>query len=293
MRTRLRSCKRNVERHRRAHSPPATRLGLMAVGRAQQFLAPRESRGATARGLRSRIFIVRPLALLLTVVMAARLSAADDNAWGTLTGRFVTGPAGQEAAEPQGVSGIAIYIEPAKDRKLSIHPKYAAEKRRSEERTIEIRDSRFVPDLVFLRTNQPLVVKNADTIRHAATRSPRPGESPAFPGILSAGESRRFQFSDAGWQSIVCNLHDHPHAYLVVQPHPYGAVTGADGRFVIEDLPVGEHTFRVWRPSTGYIRQAKLAGTPVAWKRGLARFTIRPARNDLGEIQVSTDRKAP
>ncbi|MFO0896508.1 MAG: carboxypeptidase regulatory-like domain-containing protein [Pirellulales bacterium] len=225
-------------------------------------------------------------------MIAARPSVAEDNAWGSLSGRFVTEPAGGEAAEPQGVPGIAVYLEPAKDRKLAIHPKYETEKRRTEERTIEIRDSRFVPGIVFLRTNQPLVVKNADTIEHVAT-SPKPGESPAFPGILRSGESRRFRFPESGWQSIVCNLHNHPHAYLVIQSHPYGAVTGADGRFVIEDLPVGEHTFRVWRPPTGYIRQAKLAGTPVEWKRGLARFTIRPGPNDLGEIQIPSDSEPP
>ena len=100
-------------------------------------------------------------------------------------------------------------------------------------------------------------------------------------------------FSKPGWQSIVCNLHDHPHAYLVVQPHPYGAVTAADGRFEIRDLPVGEHTFRVWQPPTGYIRQAKLAGTAVDWKRGLARFTIRPGQNDLGDIQTIVDGDRP
>lgn len=219
------------------------------------------------------------LALLLPAIIAARSSAAEDNAWGTLTGRFVTESTGDEAAEPQGISGIAVYLEPVKDRKLAIHPKYEAEKRRTEERTIEIRDSRFVPDLVFLRTNQPLVVKNADTSEHTASIPLPPGQSPYLPARpLKAGGNARFMFSKPGLQSIVCNLHDHPHAYLVVQPHPYGAVTAADGRFEIRDPPVGEHTFRVWQPPTGYIRQAKLAGTAVDWKRGLARFTIRPAR---------------
>ncbi len=263
----------------------------MAACRAQPSLAPRESRGAAARRLESRLLFLSALALLLPAIIAARSSAAEDNAWGTLTGRFVTESTGDEAAEPQGISGIAVYLEPVKDRKLSIHPRYEAEKRRTEERTIEIRDSRFVPDLVFLRTNQPLVVKNADAIQHVA-QNPRPDRSPTG-FTMAPGEVWRFKFADPGWQSIVCNLHDHPHAHLVVQPHPYGAVTGADGRFEIRDLPVGEHTFRVWRPSTGYIRQAKLAGTAVEWKRGLARFTVRPGQNDLGEIQVPVDRNAP
>lgn len=209
---------------------------------------------------------------------------ADAKKWGTLTGRFVTASEGSDA-QPRGAAGIAIYLEPAKDQNLLIHPKYDAEKRRAEVRTVEIRDSRFEPGVVFLRTKQPLLVKNADTISHVAT-NPRPGLSPVLAGSLRPGDVERFSFAEPGWQTIVCNLHRHGHAYLVVRPHPYGAVTQAEGSFTIEDLPVGEHAFRVWRPPTGYILEARVAGETVHWKRGLARIAIRPGANDLGDIQA-------
>jgi len=217
--------------------------------------------------------------------LAGHAIIAADDAWGTLSGRFIVERASSESP-PEGIGGIAVYLEPAKEQKLAIHPDYETQERKGEERTIEIRDSGFVPCVTFLRTDQPLVVKNVDAIEHSAAGSPRVGESPAFRSRLAPGESQRFQFSEPGWQRIACNVHAHEAAYLVVRPHPYGAVTSSDGRFEIKNLPVGQHAFRVWRPPTGYLRQATLEGKPVEWKRGQVQLTIRPGKNDLGDILV-------
>jgi hypothetical protein len=38
---------------------------------------------------------------------------------------------------------------------------------------------------------------------------------------------------------------------VVVAPHPYHAVTKADGRFTFDDLPAGSYRLRVWHERLG------------------------------------------
>ena len=42
----------------------------------------------------------------------------------------------------------------------------------------------------------------------------------------------------------------------MVTDHPYVGITDADGKFKIENLPVGEHSFRVWHERQGYLNRS-------------------------------------
>lgn len=52
---------------------------------------------------------------------------------------------------------------------------------------------------------------------------------------------------------VTCDFHPWMGAYWLVTDHPYAAVTDKDGKFEIPNLPVGEHTFRIWHERVGYI----------------------------------------
>ncbi len=75
-------------------------------------------------------------------------------------------------------------------------------------------------------------------------------------------------------------------SHLILRSNPYMAKTDGNGRFVISDLPAGEHVFRIWHERMGYLRACSGKGF-VANSTGRVKITIKPGENDLGEIRLS------
>ena len=48
-----------------------------------------------------------------------------------------------------------------------------------------------------------------------------------------------------------CDVHPWMAGWLVVVEHPYAAVTDAEGRFTIADVPPGAYTLAVWHERLG------------------------------------------
>ncbi len=75
-------------------------------------------------------------------------------------------------------------------------------------------------------------------------------------------------------------------ARLVVTGTPYVAVTDQDGKFVIQNLPVGTWTFQVWHETCQAIQDVIVDGVPTKWTRGRFDFPVQEGDNDLGSIKV-------
>jgi hypothetical protein len=60
-------------------------------------------------------------------------------------------------------------------------------------------------------------------------------------------------------------IHPWMKAYLGVFEHPYFALSGADGRFTLKDLPPGEYTIKAWHERFG-TRSQKVALGPKETK---------------------------
>ena len=56
---------------------------------------------------------------------------------------------------------------------------------------------------------------------------------------------------------VNCNIHPWMQAHILIQDHPYMAVSGEDGTFEIKNLPAGKQNFLFWHES-GYVRNAKV-----------------------------------
>jgi Carboxypeptidase regulatory-like domain len=53
-----------------------------------------------------------------------------------------------------------------------------------------------------------------------------------------------------------CDVHGWMNAYVGVLDHPYFAVTDADGKFELKDVPAGTYTIEAWHEKLGPMTQS-------------------------------------
>lgn len=70
------------------------------------------------------------------------------------------------------------------------------------------------------------------------------------------------RFDDQGKYIVRCGIHKWMHAFVIVQDHPYYAVTDSSGRFKISGLPDGEYTLNIWHEELGDLTAKVSASNP-------------------------------
>jgi len=190
-----------------------------------------------------------PKVLLLTTITMAMLVALAGGpaAAGELVGRVVSkGDAGPAVVWIEGVTGEV----PKTDTVLT-----------------HVRGGAFEPHVSIGFVGNDYVLRNEDDALHnihlhlrlgyQKAVSDRPLELGAtlYNIALPKGASEvrrpikpyhRYR-DDTGFIEVLCDRHPAEKAYVVVFDHPYAAVTDANGRFAIHDVPPGSHLVRVWQ----------------------------------------------
>lgn len=110
----------------------------------------------------------------------------------------------------------------------------------------------FVPHVLTASVGDTLEIHNGDPFMHDAHAWL--GTRTLFNVGILPGHTARQPLTDAGLIHVNCNVrHTWMHAYLFVADDPYHTVTGADGRFVLDQVPPGTHIVRVWHELLGSI----------------------------------------
>jgi plastocyanin len=135
----------------------------------------------------------------------------------------------------------------------------------------------YVPRVVGIVAGQKVVVKNSDATFHNVwgqvagkdlvnkQQGPKAADLTIDPAAAKPGDV----------VELKCGIHPWMHAYVAVQDSPYFAVTDAEGKFEIKDLPVGTYTLEAWHPTLG---EKSLQIVIGKGKRGdvTARFSYKP-----------------
>jgi len=229
------------------------------------------------------------------------------NEWGTLKGKFVLdgkapaaaklkitkdqafcGPFGLTSedlvvSDDGGIRDIFIWVRVKRSTKLKIHPDYDSDA----DATIRItnKDCRYEPHSLVLRAGQKLELGNDDKVAHNVNL-PFTKNQPYNRIIPPSGTDTIKKLSKAERLPVEakCDIHPWMNGRVLVQTHPYAAVTGEDGSFEIKNLPAGsELEFQVWHVS-GYVDTPKVGGKP--WKKGRFKMKVAKGDNDLGEIKL-------
>ena len=108
----------------------------------------------------------------------------------------------------------------------------------------------FVPHLLILPVESRLMIRNSDSIRHNVR---------IFQGARmlmhhwqpKGSHDLSFQFSEPGRYVVRCGAHPWMYAWIIVASHPYYALTDAEGKFSIPDIPAGRYVLHVWHETLG------------------------------------------
>lgn len=149
-----------------------------------------------------------------------------------------------------GIANVAIYLKKAPhDWKPSGWGRDAVE--------IESDALRFSPRMSFVRAGQPM--RLVVTANEPDNFLVHPVRSNAFNILVRANATHDLTAPFAQPETlpfaVQSNIHPWQRAWLIVLDHPFAAITDADGRFEIRDLPAGEHHFIVWHERRGYLNK--------------------------------------
>ncbi len=116
--------------------------------------------------------------------------------------------------------------------------------------TVDQRDCVYTPHVLLVPAGATLDIKNSDGILHNihtySEKNPAFNTAqPKFKKIISK------TFAQPEIIRVTCDVHDWMTAWVVVQDHPYYALTDATGAFQLGDIPPGEYELRVWHEALG------------------------------------------
>ncbi len=242
-------------------------------------------------------------------------AAAKATGWATLKGRFAfdgNPPAAKaidvnkdqevcskhplvdesiQIGSDKGLANVVLFV---RNRKVEVHPDYEATATKPV--LLDNIGCRFEPHVATVRTSQPLLIKNSDPVGHNTNAAL--SANPPFNVIISANREaeQKLGSAESAPATVTCNIHPWMKGYVLVQPHPYMAVSAKDGTFEIKNLPAGVPLeFQLWHEaSTGSNGALAIeAGDVKSQANGRFTITLQPDEvRDFKEIKIPASKLA-
>lgn len=116
---------------------------------------------------------------------------------------------------------------------------------------IEQKGCQYHPHVTALEVGQKLLVENNDPTSHNI--HPQPSNNREWNQSQAQGVppiEATFGREEVAIP-VKCNIHPWMKGYIAVFKHPFFAVTGKDGKFVLKGLPPGNYTITAWQEQLG------------------------------------------
>jgi plastocyanin len=124
----------------------------------------------------------------------------------------------------------------------------------------------FVPRVIVVPAGGTAEFLNTDRLLHNLHSAS--ADNPSFNRTQPKGRTIPIVFRKPEIIRIDCDLHPWMRAWVVVAEHPFYAVTGERGEFVLENVPPGNYTLQVWHETLGTVKK------DVAVTDGVATVTV-------------------
>jgi hypothetical protein len=113
----------------------------------------------------------------------------------------------------------------------------------------------YKPHAMIVPAGNKFLANSQDSVVHSYKGSPP--KSPSFNETIPSNGSKEVSVYTRPEKypvPISCATHSWMSGYQLPLDHPYAAVTDADVKFTISDLPSGSHTFKIWHEKGGTLR---------------------------------------
>jgi len=168
----------------------------------------------------------------------------------------------------KGIANVFVYLISAPKPNRSDN-KTSAKASKPPELIVYQKQCRYIPRALIVRTGQTVKVESRDKlISYSPHVHPLKNEVQGFILPPPGPPTFRFEEPEVIPISVRCAIHPWMKGYWLVLDHPYAVVTSADGSFKIENLPAGEHEFRVWQERSGYLGLGTRRGFKVTVEAG-------------------------
>lgn len=116
--------------------------------------------------------------------------------------------------------------------------------------TLDQKGCWFRPHVLLVSVVAPLEILNDDGILHNihTTSTKNPAFNKAQPKFM---KKMTHQFTAPEVVRVACDVHNWMGAWIVVQEHPYYAVTDDNGNFTLSNVPAGTYTIQYWHEKFG------------------------------------------
>src|SRR5918996_4817218 len=107
----------------------------------------------------------------------------------------------------------------------------------------------FVPRVVLVPAGGTVEFLNSDRLLHNLHSVSK--ENASFNRTQPKGRTIPITFGKPEIVRIDCDLHSWMRGWVVVAQHPFYALTDAQGRFKLDNVPPGQYTLRLWHERLG------------------------------------------
>ncbi len=119
----------------------------------------------------------------------------------------------------------------------------------------------YQPHVNAVMVGQPLQIRNDDQTLHNVHAMPAVNsqfnEGQPVQGMIS---TKKFDKAEITPFKVKCDVHGWMKSYMAVMPHPFFAVSQANGTFTIPNLPPGQYTVIAWHEKFGQSEQQVTVG---------------------------------
>lgn len=190
--------------------------------------------------------------------------------------------------ENKGIANVVawLYVERG-GKKPPVHESYADAAKK--EVHFDNKNCRFEPHILPVLTKQTVIIGNVDPVGHNTNIGA--SANPPSNVLVPAGGTLKqtFNVEERLPTPVSCNIHPWMKGYMVVKELPYVAVSDQNGQVTMKNLPAGKWTFQFWHETSGYVRDVVQSGKKTSWNRGRVELTIKPGKNELGQIKVPAE----